>query len=459
MPPAQAAAGEARALIRIGLPLVGSHLAQVAIQTTDTVMLGWYHVEALAAASLAGPVFFVIFLLGSGFALAVMPMVASAAGTGDDRHVRRVTRMGLWLSILYGLVVTPLLFFGTELFTAMGQTPELSSDAGLYISILGLGMTPALMVMVMKSYFSALELTRAILVVTLASAGLNAILDYAMIFGNWGLPEMGLRGAGYASVIGQLFGVVLLAGYATIRTPQYELFKNFQRPDWEAFGQVFRLGWPIGGQLLAEVGLFAFSSVMMGWVGVVPLAAHGIALQIASITFMVHLGLSQAATVRGGRAWGQRDRATLRAAAVSGVMLSLAAAVAIILLFLGAPDLLIGLFVDPADPARPEILTLGAIFLAVAALFQFFDSAQVMGAGLLRGVHDTHVPMILAGVAYWAIGLPVAYWLGFPAGMGGVGIWLGLTVGLAVAAATMQYRFWTRYVWTPARAAVTPPPF
>ena len=429
----------------LGFPLVGSQLAQIAIHTTDTLMLGWYDVVALAGVSLAGPIFFAIFIVGSGFGIAVMPMVASAAGTDDDRQVRRATRMGIWLSILYGILFTPLFWFMEPFFLSIGQEAEVSRLAGEYMYVVGFGLLPGLIIMVMRSYLSALELARAVLLTTLASAGLNIALNYALIFGNLGFPELGVVGAGIASVIGNIFGMLILIGYALIKTPQYTLFQNFQRPDWEAFGKVFQLGWPISVTLLSEVGLFAVSSVMMGWVGTIALAAHGIALQIASITFMVHLGLSQAITVRAGKAWGQGDGKTLRLACQASLILSGIAVIVTVAAFLLIPELMIGVFVDPADINRAEIIAVGVTLIAVAALFQTVDAAQVMALGMLRGVQDTKVPMWMAAFSYWIVGVPTAYVLGFTFGLEGVGVWLGLTVGLAVAGVLMQYRFWTRH--------------
>ena len=439
---------QARSLLSLGWPLVGSQLAQIAIHTTDALMVGWYDVTALAAVSVSGPLFFAVFILCAGFGWAVMPMIASAAATNDDRQVRRVTRMGLWLSILFGALLTlPLMFF-ENLMLALGQTDDVSLLAGQYMRVFGFGLLPALLVNVLRSYLSALELTRILLVVTGLIAVLNAGVNYVLIFGNFGAPELGVVGAGIASLVTNVVMLAWLAIYAAVKTPQYTLFKNFHRPVWEAFGQVFRLGWPIGVTHLSEVGLFAVASVMMGWVGTVALAAHGIALQIASITFMVHLGLSQAITVKAGRAWGQGDRATLSIASQSAMLLSAVAVVLTVALFLAVPELLVGAFVDPGDPDRGEILAVGAALLAVAALFQTVDAAQVMALGMLKGVQDTRVPMVMAAVSYWLIGIPASYVLGFPLGLGGVGVWLGLTVGLAVAGALLQYRFWTRNVLT-----------
>jgi len=431
-----------RAVLGLGLPLVGSHLAQFAITLTDAVMLGWYSVEALAAEVLGGTLFFVLFIMGSGFAWAVMPLVASAAASGEEAQVRRVTRMGLWASTLFGLACLPLTLGSETLFLSMAQEPGTSALAGDYLAIAGWGLVPALAVMVLKSALSALERTGAVLWVTLAAVGLNIVINHALIFGNYGFPELGVRGAAIASVTVNLASVLALALYVQRVMPEHSMFARLWRPDWEALARVFRLGWPIGITNLAEVGLFAASSIMMGWLGTLPLAAHGIALQVTSVVFMIHVGLSNAATVRAGQAAGRGDGRGLRDGARVILTLSGAVALCTSALFLGLPEPLISVFLDPGDPDRAAVIAIGTGLLAAAALFQLVDAAQVMALGLLRGVQDTRVPMVIAALSYWAIGVPASYALGFTLGLGGPGIWLGLAIGLALAGVFMLWRFW-----------------
>lgn len=435
-----------RAVLVLGLPLVGSHLAQFAIQLIDTIMLGWYSVESLAAQVLGGTLFFVLFIFGSGFAWAVMPMVARAEGADDSQQVRRITRMGIWASLIFAALAMPVFIFAEPLLLAMGQEAGLALLAGQYLGIAGWGIIPALAVMVLKSYLAALERTQAVLWITLVAVAANALVNYVLIFGNWGAPELGIRGAAWASLAVQIVSLALTMIYVQLVTPEHTLFQRFWRPDGEAFGDVFRLGWPIGLTSLAEVGLFAASSVMMGWLGTLPLAAHGIALQVTSAFFMVHLGLSNAATVRAGRALGKSDMASLRKGGWVAIGISGCIAVCTVILFLTAPHLLLGPFIDPSDPARDAVLAIGAGLMAAAALFQLVDAAQVMALGVLRGMQDTRVPMVIAAVAYWVIGVPVSYLLGFTFGLGGVGVWLGLAVGLAVAGVLLLRRFvlWER---------------
>ncbi|MDF1717010.1 MAG: MATE family efflux transporter [Antarcticimicrobium sp.] len=434
--------GHVRAVALLGLPLVGGHLAQFAIGLTDTIMVGWYGVEALAAVTLAGSYFFVLFLTGAGFGWAVMPMVAAANAAGDETSARRATRMGLWLSVMYSVAVMPLLWWSGSILLALGQGAEVAADAARYLRISGWGLFPALLVMVLKSYLAALERTQVVLWITVLAALANALANYGLIFGHWGLPEMGIRGAALASNLTHMVSLVAVVIYVTRALPEQELFRRLWRPDREMFARVFRLGVPIGITSLTEISLFSASALMMGWLGTTQLAAHGIALQLATATFMVHLGLSNAATVRAGNAYGRRDKAHMARGAAVVTAMSLAASVLTITLFLTQPDPLISLFLDPDDPERPQILVIGAGLLAAAALFQLVDGAQVIALGLLRGVQDTGVPMLVAALAYWGVGIPASYALGFPLGLGGVGIWLGLACGLAVAGVLLMWRFW-----------------
>lgn len=431
-----------RAVSALGFPLVGGHVAQFAIGMTDSIMLGWYGAAALAAVTLAGSYFFVFFLLGAGFAIAVMPLVAAAAGGGEERQIRRATRMGLWLSLLYGVAAMPVLLFSEQILLALGQKPEVAGPASAYLQLAGWGLFPALLVMVLKSYLAALERTQIVLWITILAAVVNGFVNYALIFGNWGAPEMGIAGAAVASIATQMVSLIAVTAYALWVLPEHEILKNFHRPDWEMFVRVFKLGMPIGLTNLSEVSLFAASAMMMGWLGTIPLAAHGVAMTLAGLTFMVHLGLSNAATIRAGNAYGRNDRAHMAMGARVVIVMSLIMAAIGITVFLLFPDPLISLFLDADEPNKPEILAVGAALLAMAALFQLADGMQVIALGLLRGVQDTNWPMVIAALSYWAIGVPASYLFGFVFGWGGVGVWSGLLLGLCFAGVFLMLRFW-----------------
>lgn len=435
----------AKALLALGLPIVGSHLAQMALHVTDTMLLGRYGVAELAAVTLAGSAFFVLFIFGAGFGQGVLPLVASALGRGEEVEIRRDVRMGLWLSLFYGVAIYPLFWVSESWLRALGQTPDVARLGQEFLRIAGPGMAPALIVMTLKSYLSAMGRTQVVLWVTVAAVGVNLAVGWVLIFGHLGLPELGVRGAAVATLTVQILSALALGVYAH-RQPAlaaHRIFQRFWRADGAALARVFRLGWPIGVTGLAESGLFSGASLMMGWIGEEALAAHGIAMQVAALAFMVHLGLSNAATVLAGRAEGAGDALRLREVATTAIVLSVGFGLAMITLFLSAPLPILGLFLDTAQPEAAGILRLGATLLALAALFQMGDAMQVMALGLCRALHDTRVPMAMAGVSYWVIGIPCSYVLGFPLGFGAVGIWAGLVVGLAAASASLMWRFWT----------------
>lgn len=447
------------ATLSLGLPLIGSHLARMGIHVSDTVMLGWYGVDALAALVIATSMIQILYFLGMGYGTGVMGLIATAVARGDETDVRRAARMALWLSAGHAGLCLPLFWFSGPILLALGQTPVIAGLAQDFLRIAGWGLLPMLCALALNSYLAALERAQIVMWVTLAGLPLNVGLIWLLTFGNAGFPELGVRGAAMSSVIVQTAQLAVLVAYARWlpATRKYSLFTRFWKPDWPALRETFRIGWPIGLTLVAEGGLFVGSNVMMGWIGTQELAAHGIALQICSITFMVHLGLSNAATVRVGQAKGRGDAAGMRDAAVTVIGLSLVFAAIAIALYLLAGGWLVRLYLDPADPRGPAIVALGAGLLVYAALFQLTDAAQVIALGFLRGVHDTRVPMWIAGFSYWVVGMPVAWGLAFPGGFGPAGLWLGLCVGLTAAAVLLMRRFWRGHArgdWTRPAPAV-----
>ena len=431
-----------RAVLVLGTPLVASQLAQFSVQITDTIMLGWYGVEELAAVTLAGTFFFIFLIMGAGPGFALMPMVAEAEEAGDEVRVRRLTRMALWISVGFALVVLPLMWMSGPILQAMGQDEALSLIAQDYLRIAGFGMIPSLIVMSLRSYLSALEHARIVLWATVIAAVMNGVINYALIFGNWGAPELGVRGAAIASVTIQIAAGIVLWVYAARLNPEQALFQRLWKPDWEALIDLLKLGIPIGMTTLAEVGMFSASTIVVGLIGTLELAAHGIALQITALFFMVHLGLSMTATVRAGRALGRKDELGLRRGALAVTLASVLFGGLTVILFLVFPAPLIQLFLDPNEVLRAEIVVLGTSLLVVAALFQFADGAQAIAMGLLRGVQDTRVPMIIASLSYWLVGMGSSYVLGITLGFGAVGVWWGLLLGLLCAGAFMSWRFW-----------------
>lgn len=435
--------GHVRATLKLGLPLIGSQLAFIGLGVTDTVMLGWYGVEPLAASVLGTQLIFLAMITGSGPANAVSPIVANALGAGDERTVRRSVRMALWAALIYCLFAMPLLWNAGALLVALGQEPVLADMAQDYVRIAILSLPVAIAFNAIRSYLTALEMAGIILWANIAGLILNGLVNYAFIFGNWGAPELGIRGAAIATVLTNALMLLVCTLWAVTRPSlkRYEILVRIHQPDWAALREVFRLGWPISLTLLAEVSLFSISSFMMGWLGTIALAAHGIALQVISVMFMVPLGLAFAATVRVGRALGRKDREGLYRASIVVSVLAFLIACCFVAMLVIWPESLINLFLEPDNPDRPAIIAVGVPLLAVAALFQVADTAQVMAAAMLRGLKDMTIPMIMAVVSYLVVGVSLAYLLGFQTSLGGVGVWLGLAAGLILAALLMGWRY------------------
>jgi MATE family multidrug resistance protein len=388
---------------------------------------------------------FVLFLFAIGVVIATAPMMAHDLGRKRHaaREPRRTVRQGLWVALALGLPSWLILWHIAAILHLLRQDPALIEGAESYVHAAMWGFVPGLWFVVLRNFIAALERPRAGMVVTFLAIGFNALADYGLIFGAFGLPALGLQGAGVATALTNTLMFLGLLGYVLIdrRFRRYQILGRFWRPDWVRFREIFRLGLPIGITLIMEIGLFASAGFMMGWIGMADLAAHQIALQCASVTFMVPLGLSQAATVRVGLAAGAGDpagvrRAGIAALVIGGVFMSLMA-----ILMWTLPGTIAGLFIDAGDPANAAVLQLAVTFLGIAARFQIFDGGQVIGAGALRGLKDTRWPMVFAAIAYWLVGMSMALGLGFGLGLGGVGIWFGLALALAVAAGLMIGRF------------------
>ena len=432
------------ATAKLGFPLVGAQLAQMAINTTDVVMLGWLGTTELAAGVLATQMFFIFYIFGTGFATAVMPLVAQAEGRDDVKGVRRAVRMGIWISVIYSVITLPPLLYIEEILLMLGQAPDVSLLAKEYMHVAMWAMLPALIAYCMRSFLSAMERAQIVLWAVLFGTVTNAILNYALIFGNFGAPALGIIGAAIASLVTNVLIAAILIGYTLWHKElqKYELYVRLWRSDWEAFGEVLRLGWPIGIAIIAEVGLFSIASIFMGWLGTIQLAAHGIVMQLAALAFMIPLGLSNAATVRVGRTLAREGVVDMRRAAITVTILALFTSSLSALLFLLVPEFLIDLFLDYNNTRASSVAAYAIPLMLVVAAFQLVDCLQVVASGLLRGMKDTKVPMIIAVISYWGLGVPTAYILGLHTELGGLGIWIGLAIGLTAAGIFMNLRFW-----------------
>lgn len=443
--PTPAWRGELKETLRLGLPLALTQLAQIALETTDVMMMGHLGPEALAAGSLGLNLFFAALLMGVGVTAAVSPLVAQALGRRDPREARRAYRQGLWVAVAIGLPGMALLWNAEAILLALEQPAGPAADAGVYLFWVSFALIPILWCMVNRALLAAFGRTSMVLAVSIAAIGVNVVLNYALMFGHWGAPRMELAGAGLAtSIVAALQALVLFVHVTRARRVRLlRPLARLWRPDWSSFFAILRIGFPIGLTMVMEMGMFATAALLMGLISTDALAANQIAIQLASVTFMVPLGLAQAATVRVGLAVGRGDPASVlrawQAALVGGLgFMAVAAAV-----FWFLPHWLVDVFLSEEAAGGP-VAALAVSFLAVAACFQLADATQVITSGALRGLKDTRGPMVIALTGFWAVGVPAGVLLAFGLDWGGIGIWWGLLSGLMVVATLLSLRFLNR---------------
>ncbi len=433
---------EAVATLRLALPIVLTQLGWVAMLTTDAIMIGRLGATPLAGATFVLMIFFAVYVFAIGLAMATAGLAAQAYGARRPRQVRRIIRQGLWVMILVSIPGIGVMAFTEEMLVLLRQPPEAIEYASRYMQTLMWSLPPAVAFVVLRNFVAALNRPSVALWVILAAVPLNALLDYALIYGHFGLPRLELFGAGIATTIANTLMFAALLAIAMLARPfrRYAILGRFWRTDWEQFRQIFRIGLPIAGMMLLESGLFIFSAFMMGWIGATAVAAHMVAIQIPHITFMVPIGLSQAATVRVGHAVGRGDASAAYRAGWTALAMSLTFMLATSLAILLAAGSLAGLFLDGSRADSVEALALATTLLFYAAIFQAGDGIQAVAAGALRGLNDTAVPMMIAALCYWAIGFAASAVLGFWAGFGAQGIWMGFVLGLSTAAILLSWR-------------------
>ncbi|MDB5656955.1 MAG: efflux family protein [Tardiphaga sp.] len=438
---------ELRAMLALGWPLVLTNVAQIALTTTDVIMLGRLSAEALAAAALGVNLYLALLIFAIGLITATSPMMAEAIGRKLHvvRDVRRTFRQGLWSAAIISVPAWLVLWHTEAILLAFGQQPQAASDAQHFVHLLQWGFLPTLGFIALRSLVAALQQPKWALVVTGITILFNIAANWALVFGHLGLPAMGLRGSGLATTLSNLF---LFVSFALVvgchrKFRRYHLFGRWWRADWPRFAKLWKLGVPIGATMAFEITVFNAAVFLMGQFGTAALAAHTIVIQIASVSFMVPMGLSQAATVRVGQAYGAGDRDAISRAGWTAFALGTGFMAMMSALMLLAPTWLIGAFIDVGDVANAAVVELAVSFLFCAAVFQIADGAQGVAAGMLRGLQDTRMPMLFALVGYWGFGMPLSLLLAFRLGFGGQGIWIGLAAGLLAVAIVMVWR-WTR---------------
>ncbi len=434
--------------LRLAWPMVLANLLYMSLSVVDVLFVARLGQEALAASSLAIAIFMLTQWALSSLTGAVAPLIAAERGRKLHavREIRRSVRMALWLGLAAGLAGMVICTGGEAFMRLTGQNPALTERAQEFLTILSFAMVPLVLSNVLRMFVSAMGRPILATAITALAIGANVLGNYCLVFGNLGAPALGLPGSGWSTVI---VGVLSLFAYGTViqfnrQLRRYHIFGRLWRPDWRRFGELAKLGLPIGLTVLAEGGLFSSAAFLMGRLGELPLAAHTLALQIAAMFFQIAFGLGQAAAIRVGFHYGARDNDGIRRAGMVALGLTLGFQLVSACIMLAAPRLLLTAYLDPAAATNAALVALAVQYLMVAAAFQLADGFQAVAAGVLRGLQDTRVPMLIALAGYWLVGFVVAAWLGFGTPLAGTGVWIGLAAGLMAVAILLVWRWRAR---------------
>ncbi|MBX7533732.1 MATE family efflux transporter [Qipengyuania sp. 1XM1-15A] len=439
--------GEFAATLRLSWPLAAANLLQMLTYAIDVIFIARLGEAQLAASALAIALFGLVMWALSGLTGAVAPVAAAELGERAPalRPVRRSVRMALWLAVMSGLAGMGICLLLGPLMRATGQETAIIGMALEYNTVLVISMIPMLINNVLRSFVSTLD--RPIFATAITAAGIfvNALANYAFIFGNFGAPEMGLRGAAVATIITSLF---VMAAYVIAirldpRLHRYRILGRWWSPDWARLWHIARVGTPIALTITAEAGIFGAAAFLMGNIGATQLAAHTVALQIAALAFQVPFGVGQAATIRVGYFYGARDSEGMKRAGWAGLAVGTGFMMLTAIAMIAIPKPLLAIYIDPWDPKNAVLVAFALKYIVIAAAFQLFDGMQAVAAGALRGLQDTRVPMWIAAFSYWVPGIGLSLYLGFYTPLEGVGVWIGLAVGLTVAALLLTSR-WAR---------------
>ena len=439
-------------LAKLSVPLVLAQIAQNATSLVDTIMVGKLGQDALAGIAIGSTVFMFVSIVASGFVLGCGTVVAQAVGANDQITCGRAVRQGFWLSIF--LFVPALVLFWNihPILLLLKQPPETAAASSAYLRAISWGLLPSLWTFAIRGLLEGHSDNRPIMVVAIFSVGLNVILNDLLMFGKFGLPELGLVGTGVASSIVLSLTFMMFLVYSLRRYPQLNLLSDLRTPDLAMLTELVRVGGPIGLTLGCEVSMFSAVGIAMGQLGKVPLAAHQIAIQTASFSFMVPLGISIAASARIGQFVGAKNGQAAKTAGTIGIFTCGCVMAGFALMFLIFKQTIVGFFLDLSDPANQQVNDLAIELLAIAALFQIADGIQVAGSLALRGMKDTLAGFVITIFSYLVVGCSSGWWLCFRAGFGAGGLWLGMTIGLATAAVLLVLRFYWRVGREPTKA-------
>ena len=428
----------ARRTLWLALPLIAGNLSGVGMNFVDTVMAGRLGAVALGAVAIGGAVWSAVFLFVLGTLLSIQPEVSRLNGAGRNAAVGSLARQGLWLGLGLAALMFVLLRSAGPLLVSIGIDAEVRPVALAYLDAISWGAPALCGVLALRFFSEGTERTRPTMYIGAFGVLVNIPLDYALVFGKLGLPQMGAVGCGWATTL--VFWLQLTALVAWLKwRPEYRAYRpfaHFEWPDRRRLAELLRIGLPIGGMIFIEGSMFVGAALLIGSLGATAIAGHQVAINFAALAFMVPLGLAGAITVRVGNALGRGEPLAARSVGQVGIALTVITQTVSALLMLLAPRWIASWYTS--DPAVIEV---AAMLLRLGAVFQLSDGIQAAAAGALRGYQETRIPMLLTMLAYWGIGMPVGWLLTFAVGLGAPGMWFGMIGGLTAAAITLTARF------------------
>ena len=427
-----------KSTIQFSIPIIVGQMGQLSMSVADNIMVGQVGTQALAAASIGNALFTLVMVLGFGISMAITPLTAMAYGAGRDEDCGVVLRQGLIVNLLTGIVLCGLTFAGAECIRFLNQPESIVESAVLYMKVLGFSMLPLMLFQSFRQFAEGISFLKPAMIITLVANLVNIFVNWIFIYGNLGAPALGLTGAGIATFSSRAFMAIALM-IVIMTAPSLKRFDpslRYRKIDFSMMKKLLKIGIPGAFQYFFEVSAFAASSVIVGWMGTQALAAHQIALNLASISFMVAMGISAAATIRVSNAIGRNSTPDVRAAGFSAVLLCAGFMALAGIFFVRFRFFLPSLYVPEI-----EVIEMAASLMVIVAFFQISDGTQAVGLGILRGIMDMKIPTLITLAAYWIIGLPSGYILAFYFKMGIYGVWYGLLISLSASALLMMLRF------------------
>ncbi|MCP4672843.1 MAG: MATE family efflux transporter [Desulfobacula sp.] len=424
--------------IQLSIPIVTGQLGQLMMSVVDNIMVGKVGAQALAAASIANAIFTLIMVVGFGLTMAVTPLTSIAFGAGKDEECGVVLRQGIIVNLFSGFLLCGVVLVLSQTIQYLNQPEEIVVSAVVYMNVLGFSIIPMMIFQSYRQFAEGVNYLKPAMHIMLFANFINIFANWIFIYGHLGVPPLGLTGAGIATISSRTFMAATLM-IVIMRSPKMKRFDptlNYRKINFPMIRRLLTIGIPAGFQYFFEVGAFAASAIMVGWMGTTPLAAHQIALNLASISFMVAMGISSAGTIMVSNAVGRKDVAGTRVAGFCATFLCIVFMASAGLIFILFRFFLPSLYISDS-----AIIEISANLLIIVAFFQISDGTQAVGLGILRGITDMKIPTLITFAAYWLMGLPCGYLLAFKFNMGIYGIWYGLLISLTASASLMMIRF------------------